>query len=140
MRPTEASASPGSGVPTHSEIAEIIAASDPGLRNLRITLCYGELSRALSARIGTGNVNWCTFATWASKTAGRFIRLANLDEHVGAAVRQCFGPLGWASTVRAQTRSMPFDFDLNDDLIFEAARNMASEVSAEVAAGNLTVF
>ena len=67
-------------VPSQSEIADIIAASgDPSLRNLRITLCYSKLSLALAERFGRGNVNWCTFATWASKTAGRFIRLANLD-------------------------------------------------------------
>lgn len=141
MSPNETPATSGTPVPSQSEIADIIAASgDPSLRNLRITLCYSKLSLALAERFGRGNVNWCTFATWASKTAGRFIRLANLDEHVKAALRQCFGPIGWAESVRAEMRNSPFGFDIGDELIIEAARNIASEVSAEVAAGNLTVF
>jgi hypothetical protein len=36
-------------VPSQAEIAGIIAASgNPSLRNLKITLCYSELSRALA--------------------------------------------------------------------------------------------
>ena len=48
--------------------------SQPILRNLLITQCYHDLSSELSRVLCATNVNWCTFATWASKTAGRFIR------------------------------------------------------------------
>lgn len=44
------------------------------LRNLLITQSYHDLSEAMRARTGNGAINWCTLGTWASKTAGRFIR------------------------------------------------------------------
>src|SRR3954471_20762547 len=57
------------------QVARIIALdSQPVLRNLLITQCYHDLSTELSRVLGTANVNWCSYATWASKTAGRFIR------------------------------------------------------------------
>lgn len=68
------------GTPPAPEVAEIdhiAAIKDPILRNLRITLCYHELSGALGAGLGPG-ANWCTFATWASKQAGQTIRIEDL--------------------------------------------------------------
>lgn len=60
------------------ETAESISAIDEekaGLRNLKITQYYHDLSQAIAALVGQENANWCTFATWASKTAGTFIRI-----------------------------------------------------------------
>lgn len=48
------------------------------LRNLLITQTYFEISQALAEMTGWQDANWCTFGTWASKTAGTFIR----DEEV----------------------------------------------------------
>ena len=48
--------------------------AQPVLRNLLITQCYHDLSEELGRVLGARNVNWCSYATWASKTAGRFIR------------------------------------------------------------------
>lgn len=51
------------------------------LRNERITLAYGDLSHQLAARLaGTDDLqgwdaNWCSFATWSSKTIGTCIDL-----------------------------------------------------------------
>jgi len=62
-------------MPAQQDIAAIIALDgDPALRNLRITQCYHDLSQSIASVIGATNVNWCTFASWASKTAGRFVR------------------------------------------------------------------
>ena len=47
--------------------------SDPVLRNLEITHCYWRLAEAVARRTGAG-ANWCTFATWASRQAGRTVR------------------------------------------------------------------
>jgi hypothetical protein len=49
------------------------------LRNHRITLAYGDISRQLAGLIAnsadqsTWDANWCTFATWSSKTIGTCI-------------------------------------------------------------------
>jgi hypothetical protein len=128
-------------LPSQAEIAEIVAASaNPSLRNLRITACYGELSRVIAASVGPENVNWCTFATWASKTAGRFIRLADVDERIRAAVQDTLGSGGSINTVRNSLRHLPGGIEFVDARVIEAAKDLAAEMSAEVAAGNLTVF
>jgi hypothetical protein len=52
------------------EVEQIAAVQDPVIRNLRITECYSRLAAAMPP----GSANWCTFATWASRQAGRTIR------------------------------------------------------------------
>lgn len=63
--------------PTAADVTRIAANSDVVIRNLLITHCYHELSLAVRGHIGTG-ANWCTFATWTSKQAGRTIRREDL--------------------------------------------------------------
>lgn len=48
--------------------------NDPARRNLRITHTYHALTRAFAAALGPDDVVWPAYATWASSTAGRFIR------------------------------------------------------------------
>ncbi|QSQ18778.1 hypothetical protein JY651_25810 [Pyxidicoccus parkwayensis] len=60
--------------PTQAEVDAIIRMDDPVLRNLHITQTYHVLKVALTDVLGEEDVNWCGFATWASKTAGAFIR------------------------------------------------------------------
>src|SRR3954469_16635953 len=52
----------------------VALADEPERRNLLITQSYHDLSTELARVLGPENVNWCTFATWASRTAGRFVR------------------------------------------------------------------
>ena len=56
--------------PGVEEIGQIAGLSDPVIRNLRITECYSRLAAAVEAE----GANRCTFATWASRQAGRTIR------------------------------------------------------------------
>ena len=53
-----------------AEVERICAVPDPAIRNLQITECYSRLAAAM----GSGGANWCTYATWASRQAGRTIR------------------------------------------------------------------
>ena len=59
----------------------IAAIANPVIRNLEITNCYARLAAAFAARGGEG-ANWCTYATWASRQAGRTIRGEDLLEHL----------------------------------------------------------
>lgn len=68
--------------PGVDEVRRIAAIANPILRNLEITHCYSRLSQAFAAQGGEG-ANWCTYATWASRQAGRSIRGEDLLEHVG---------------------------------------------------------
>lgn len=61
-------------IPTLAEVAEIAASDAPVLRNLRITQAYHDIALALTQALSPHNLSWCGYATWASKTAGGFIR------------------------------------------------------------------
>ncbi len=56
------------------EVRDIIALPEPVIRNLRITLSYHDLTVAMTELLGQENISWVGFATWASRTAGGFIR------------------------------------------------------------------
>jgi hypothetical protein len=98
-----------------TDIATISAMQDPVLRNLLITQRYHYLSEALHGTIGGPNVNWSTFATWASKTAGLSIRDQEVPSFV-AGLSQ-------------------------DDLpLLEPLRDTLGRVSQQIADGNRKVY
>jgi hypothetical protein len=68
--------------PSVDEVRRIAAMANPVLRNLEITHCYSRLAEAFAARSGEG-ANWCTYATWASRQAGRTIRGEDVLEQLG---------------------------------------------------------
>jgi hypothetical protein len=67
--------------PSDDDVRRIAAIRNPIIRNLEITHCYSQLAAAFAARGGEG-ANWCTYATWASRQAGRTIRGEDLLEHL----------------------------------------------------------
>jgi hypothetical protein len=73
--------------PTVEEVRRIVAITSPVVRNLEITHCYGRLSAAMARRTGPC-ANWCTFATWASRQAGRTIRGEDLIETLRTRLNQ----------------------------------------------------
>ena len=72
--------------PTVDDVRRIAAIATPILRNLEITHCYSLLAAAVAARRGEG-ANWCTYATWASRQAGRSIRGEDLLDAARARAR-----------------------------------------------------
>jgi hypothetical protein len=68
--------------PSVDDVRRIAAIANPVIRNLEITHCYSRLAAAFAARSGEG-ANWCTYATWASRQAGRTVRGEDLLEHLG---------------------------------------------------------
>jgi hypothetical protein len=130
------------GEPTSLERVGWIVAleSDPVRRNLLITQCYHDLSAALAQRLGAEHANWCTFATWASRTAGRFIR----DDEVPAAFRDVLASSthvdrGVERANRALAR-VDADATIPKDVVLDIARRVVHEVGELITAGNLAVF
>jgi len=139
----DSDARPAAIAPTVDEVRRIAAIANPVIRNLEITDCYARLAAAFAARSGDG-ANWCTYATWASRQAGRTIRgedlLQDLDVKLGAGrwllhpIRTLWRRLLRRGLFQRETRigrltaalHTPFD-------AFETA-------SAAVARGNLRVF
>src|SRR5215218_1443833 len=72
--------------PTVDDVRRIAAIADPAIRNLTITQCYSQLAAATAVCCGDG-ANWCTYATWASRQAGRTIRGEDLLEELERRLR-----------------------------------------------------
>lgn len=124
----------GFDFPSVSEINQIVAISDAALRNLRITDAYFRLSRAMGAITGPGNLSWCGFATWASKTAGQYIR----QDEVPALIED------WIDGAVARAGSLgPLDLIPNFDsmgFLRDFAKTVIDSVSEAIGTGNREVF
>jgi hypothetical protein len=119
----------------------VIALDDePVQRNLLITQGYHDLSEALAGALGRENANWCTFATWASQTAGRFIR----EEEVPAVVRLLLGRIAPIQVVLAHVDAalarVHEEASVDRDGVLDTIRGVVHDVSQLIAAGNLEVF
>ncbi|MCB9058161.1 MAG: hypothetical protein H6627_06305 [Calditrichae bacterium] len=72
--------------PKAADIKNICQIENKAVRNLQITYCYYLLSQAMQIRTDQ-YANWCTFATWASRQAGKTIRgedfLESLERKLG---------------------------------------------------------
>lgn len=134
------------GPPTPEEVRAIVALGDrPELRNLLITDAYHRLSRALSERLGGDDVNWCGYATWASRTAGAFIRQEELDRETRrllerkAAFRRRLQAV-YRKLAEVVPGGFPADGDgFSDDPLGPVLRS-TREVARFVAGGNRIVF
>jgi len=112
--------------------------TDASLRNLKITQAYHDLKVALARIFGSENVTWCAYATWASKTAGRFIR----GEEVPSIVRGYLdraGPLN-EYTFNLELGGSRIHAQLDDDKIIGFVESILKDVQTNVAQGNLLVF
>jgi hypothetical protein len=123
------------------DIAKISTIQDPVLRNLYITQRYHDLSRALAETIGGPNVNWSTFATWASKTAGQSIRNEEVppfvDDLVGDAEDDAMHRLGKiAALVDAIVPTTGF----HASFLLAPVKETIGTVSTSIGVGNLKVF
>ena len=126
--------------PPSRDLESIIKLSDPVRRNLFITQRYHDLSRGLRDTIDPGNANWSTFATWASKTAGETIR----DEEVPKALRVLLNDaqkvLNGLSVVNEVLSFFDDEADLGVDHLLDPITGTLSDVSNDIAVGNLKVF
>ncbi len=126
---------------TPERVREIVAMDDqPVLRNLLITQSYHQLSRRVTRMLGGDDADWCVFATWASKTAGVFIRedevprefrrLLEKKEDLSDRVRELDAAL---CSVHAKARLFTAD-DLNP------IGEVVEEIGVYIQGGNTTVF
>jgi hypothetical protein len=138
-------------VTTLNEVRRIGAIESPALRNLEITYAYSRLAAATAERTGAG-ANWCTFATWASRQAGRTIRGEDLEQQLRArllAPRELLRPLTslWRWLLRRGLLNptsrlgrivgrlhTPFDaFELASDAVARGNKKVFDEIGFEFA-------
>ena len=121
-----------------AEISRITRIGNAPLRNLFITQAYCELSSALAKVMGTGHANWSSFATWASKTAGRSIRGEDVPAELVAVLRDKAQLDRHLAALRSR---LPALLRLRVTLDASQVVNaIIAEVSKQVADGNLKVF
>lgn len=127
--------------PSAADVREIAnTEGDRILRNLRITQSYHDLSAAMTSLLGPRNGTWSMFGTWASKTAGSFIRGDEMPASVRRAVtsspsvQERGGVLSHALEEVGHTAMTPL----------EAAEQLAGRLSVDVSLyimqGNKVVF
>jgi hypothetical protein len=89
--------------------------------------------------IGGANLNWCTFASWASKTAGRFVR-----GEVIAVFRDAFQSdkrlAEKLDRINKVIRRIDSSAGLDQLALFGVLKAPVLEVSRYITAGNLAVF
>ncbi len=108
--------------------------ANPVLRNLLITQSYHDLSLGMTWLVGAENTNWCTYATWASRTAGRFIR----DDEVPALLRRLIQ--NSPSYLEAKARLGRLGFDFDPRFLVQLPGEIVGAVSAQIMQGNLNVY
>jgi hypothetical protein len=114
--------------PTVAEVTEIASLTDPVLRNLKITQGYHELKLGLVPLLGEENLSWCGYTTWASKTAGKFIRGEHLPL-MAREVRSWLRPLAGEEPPSARRGGLT-----------AIVARVSELVAAHVAEGNRMVF
>jgi hypothetical protein len=138
-------------VPSPDDVRRIASIANPVIRNLEITHCYARLAVAFAARSGDG-ANWCTYATWASRQAGRTIRGEDLLDHLGRNLgtrrwllhplatlwrrllrRGLFEPGTWIGRLTSELHT-PFDaFERASDAVARGNRKVFEEIGLEFA-------
>jgi hypothetical protein len=111
--------------------------ADPVQRNLWITVAYHDLNAGVGELLGSGNLSWPGFATWASKTAGRSIRGEDLPAQLRAALD---ASVTFAQAARQLDSLVKGLGGQVDTCIAMAIKNAVAAVSRHIAAGNLEVF
>ena len=128
---------------TTEDIDRVAGIADPVIRNLMITQAYHDLSASAAKRLGQV-ANWCTFATWASKQAGRTIRKEDLRRALEAEFRSSPDAASAANQVTTEARRFGAKVPVGASpaSIWAIVDPMAAldRASAAVARGNLRVF
>lgn len=126
--------------PTEEAAHAIAALLDAAQRNLQITQTYHELTVALTHLLGSENVTWCAFGTWASRTAGQFIRGDEADRMVRLYVQQAdFIERKLSSLQRVLAWFEPSPA-LKETFVAQAIDSVPAEISRQIGAGNVKVF
>ncbi|WP_223635475.1 hypothetical protein [Corallococcus sp. EGB] len=126
--------------PTYAEVDAIVRMEDAPLRNLHITHTYYVLRVCFAGVLGEVDQSWCVFATWASKTAGAFIRkemVASLERDMLSRADAVMRGLGVTQARLLGSWGLPSGVATVVTSIMDP---VMSAVAEHVARGNLWVF
>ncbi|MCZ6672174.1 MAG: hypothetical protein O7C75_04465 [Verrucomicrobia bacterium] len=112
--------------------------SDPALRNLLITQSYHDLATSLNQILGQQNANWCHFATWASRTAGTFIRNEEIPGIFRGLIEKSRGYREMVNRLEHKIRGIHSKADTTS--LGELPSAITADVSIQITLGNLKVY
>lgn len=128
---------------TEDSIRSIVAIADVALRNLWITQSYADLANRFLSVLRTDQT-WCTFAIWASNTAGVSIRGEELPSLVTSLLRGDDSPVDAIVGRASLNFSAPLPSGLSGELrqthVEHLLTQAVGQVSARIANGNTLVF
>lgn len=126
--------------PTPEQADAIAAETDPATRNLKITQSYHELTVALTRLFGSKNVSWCAYATYASKTAGAFIRGDEVPSLIRDYVAKADHLDDGVNALNGALRMIDERAHVGHSFIVETIERVMRDVTSNVGQGNLIVF
>jgi hypothetical protein len=125
---------------TVEEAATISAIPDPAYRNLRITQGYHDLKAALTRSLGPKNVTWCAYATWASRTAGSFIRGEEVPQMVRSYLDGADHLTSALQGVNAALGAVHPEAKVDHSFVIATIEAVMKDVTNQIGVGNLRVF
>ncbi len=121
--------------PAPEDVMKIVLSPEQRtLRNLRITQGYHDISEELRARTSSKDMNWCTLGTWASKTAGQFIR----GDEVPSVFRKLLD--SWELKLAVEALDEALDLEGFADGLLAEIDQIIKDSSEAVMVGNTLVF
>ena len=125
---------------TVEEANAISAMSDPAHRNLKITQGYHDLKIALTRLFGPENVTWCAYATWASKTAGAFIRGEEVPGLIRGYLERADHLTSALQGANAALSAVHPEAKVDHSFVSGTIEAVMRDVTTNVGQGNLIVF
>ena len=126
--------------PTLAEVQAIARMEDAPLRNLHIIHTYHVLKVCFAGVLGEVDQSWCGFSTWASKTAGTFIRkemVSVLERDMLQRAETLMRGLGMTQARLMGSWGLPSGVAT---VLTRAMDPVMSAVARHIAQGNLLVF
>lgn len=119
---------------------EAIAAHPNPARNLMITQSYHDLTLGMADVIGHEHISWVGVATWASKTAGIFIRDEEIPDLMWRAVQGAYARESWRERVLGRILGWAGSAWSVESLLARFFESCVRHVSTQIAAGNTKVY
>lgn len=124
-------------------VQAVLAIEDRVLRNYWVTQTYADLSAGLCALLGPTTANWCTFATWASRTVGRNLRGEELPGWLRRRVVMSNGMMGLTREITAAVRTVhpeAWDHRILPEHVCDVLRSHFGACASDLSDGNTEVF
>ncbi len=124
-------------------IDAVLAIDDRVLRNYWVTQTYADISDALRSLLDPNTANWCTYATWASRTVGSNMRGEALPKWLHDRVLLPDGLMGLTQNLNADAKFSEFRKvlgDLKPEHLMDVTRELLGEMAINLSDGNTEVF